>query len=355
MGVFYLNAIRNGIYASGVAILISQGFSPISVIGQSANSEELLATNSPFVVYLQNAPWIKDMVYVESQFHRAVSGDKPGKSDRTTWINATNHAAIQPSGLFIERLTGSPFGPKRTPDQRLVHGISDHYDWNAEIDENRIGRLSLSSKLPSEGASEKNLSTRNSKLVEKLVNRIRHFGLPPLRTNSFRLLDQNQFEAVTDEGFVLSAKIQASSNNNPLALTYILEEITNDVFSITYGYPHGGTLPTYFEYREMRNGRPYGIPTTNRILTVSYGIDESVAKGYSPSAFFTNLAIFTRILIESNGQRFLIKENGQASLIDESPPPPLPGKEKKGKAFTIIIIFLIAGGLVVWRVHQRNL
>jgi hypothetical protein len=67
----------------------------------------LLSTNAPFAVHLLNPPWIKEALFVSSELH--VAGEKQ------IWINATNRAAIRPNGMFLERLTASPFGPKPAP------------------------------------------------------------------------------------------------------------------------------------------------------------------------------------------------------------------------------------------------
>src|SRR5690242_17364602 len=92
-----------------VCLLISFGFARLAV-GQEATSN-LLTTNSPFVRYLQNPPWIKEMRYVQSMY--CAAGPAPGKIEEQTWIDDTNCFALQPNGMFYEEYTGSPFGPPR--------------------------------------------------------------------------------------------------------------------------------------------------------------------------------------------------------------------------------------------------
>jgi hypothetical protein len=332
------------------------GLPPVAATAQTADAN-LLTTNSPFVLYLQNPPWIKEMVYVESQ--PWVAHYPPPQIEKKGWDNITNRAAIQPSGIFREMLSDSSGGPARLPTERIVQGVSDHYYWNAHKDQpgTSISSLAFSSRRAEEGASEKNINFINYQRTKATIERIRYFGLPPLQTNSFKLAGHDQFEAQTADGYELDGKILTAANDHPLNLTYTLGGSTNDVFAIKYAYKAGEDLPAYFERTELRNGHLYGSPHTNWIESVNFGIDTTVTNGYSPSVFFTNMAIFTHMIMESNGQRYVIGESGDKKLIDETPPPQLPGQNGHGRGGVIvafIIIFLAAGGVAVWRLKQRS-
>lgn len=312
-----------------ILLLICLGFQAATGVAQEAASS-LLTTNSPFVLYLQDPPWIKEMFYVESQFWEA--GPAPGTITKKGCDNRTNRVAIQPSGFFFEPLSSSSGGEARFPTERIIQGSSGHYYWGAHKDqrggEQRGGEssLALSSKLKEEGASKENLSSIIGQNRKERIEQIRCFGLPSLRANTFKIAGYDQFEAQTADGFLLEGKILTASNNRPFALTYILGGGTDDVFSINYSYRSGEELPYYFMRQELRNGDAFGDPHTNWIEYVNYGTDVAITNGYSPYMFFTNLTIFNHLLIESNGHRYVIAQNGKRNPVDESSPHPLPGK-----------------------------
>ncbi|HET7625318.1 MAG TPA: hypothetical protein VFM25_08630, partial [Verrucomicrobiae bacterium] len=62
--------------------------------GASASSEPLLTTNSPFVLYMQNPPWIKELIFIKNAF--AEGGPVPGQINVKGWVYETNRLAIQP-------------------------------------------------------------------------------------------------------------------------------------------------------------------------------------------------------------------------------------------------------------------
>ena len=104
-----------------LAIMLWVWISPSAFGQDSSNSSgSLLTTNSPFVLYLQNPPWIKKLVFVENVFNEA--GPTPEHITLRAWVNETNVVAIQPSGMYLIRLTPPPpgFGPPASPKQLVV-------------------------------------------------------------------------------------------------------------------------------------------------------------------------------------------------------------------------------------------
>lgn len=333
-----------------IALTVCLG-QPISGVAQEVASG-LLTTNSPFVLYLNNPPWIKEMRFIQNAHWMA--GKTLQSINRQGWANLTNRVAIQPSGMYFESLSGSPGGPPWTNNQRLIQGTSDHYYWNAGINEAGEGVLSLSSRRPEDGAFKDNLSSRVMRIREHELDRVRYFGLPALATNSFILVNQDRFEAHTTDGFAINGNIVTASNNRPITLSYSIGDSGADVFAVKYSYDPSQKLPIYIERQDLRNGHPYGDTITNRIEYADYETDESITNGYMPKMFFTNLAVFTQILVESNGLRYVIGQNGKHHLVDESLPRPLPEKGGGKVTFFVIIVFLATSGLFILRVRQRN-
>jgi hypothetical protein len=332
-----------------VAVLATLGLQAMSALGQQLTSN-ILTTNSPFVGYLENPPWIKETTYVESHFHRVLEN---GEVKAQFWINMTNRGGIQPSGFFIEELTT----PKYSPVFKAVRGMSDHYYWSAQTNSKVGSSLSLSSRRAGEGESETNLDQIVGEEFREKLQRLRHFGLPALLTNSFRLIDRGQFKAQTVDGYEVQGKFLGVSNNRPLALRYNFEGATNDIVDIKYAYAPGEELPNYFEYVELRNGKPYHDPhsdwlhpVTNWILTLDYGIEEDISNGYTPAMFFSNLTNFT-IVISSNGMRYEAKQSGKLAPVDTSIPR-LPDRERRAPLIGALVIFLFVGGLTVWKLRS---
>lgn len=321
---------------------------PISTMAQTAG-DNLLTTNSPFVLYLQNPPWIKEMRYVESRISRI---GEQGKVVATFWAYHTNLAGIQPSGFFNEEL---PSPNKYTLDDKLIRGVSDRYYWSTQTNAKTGSSLLLSPTRPEEGGTESNSAQRVGKEFEEKLERFRHFGLPTLLTNSFKLVGHDRFEAQTKDGYALDGKILSATENRPLIITYSLGGATDDVFTVKYAYKPREDLPNYFECREFRHGKAYGNPhldwlrpVTNWIEKVNYGISEHITNGYSPNMFYTNLDTFS-ITIWSNGMRYAIGASGRRMAVPNYIPE-FPGSES-GHNFAFPIVFLIsllAGGFFVW-------
>ena len=84
-----------------------------------------LTTNSAFVLYLQNPPWIKKIAFRKSQL--LVGGKIIRHVDISRWFIESYEAAIQPGGVYYDRHfhhlpinNSTPVGPVR----RDVGGIS---------------------------------------------------------------------------------------------------------------------------------------------------------------------------------------------------------------------------------------
>ena len=334
-------------------LLVCLGFQAATGVAQEA-APSLLTTNSPFVLYLENPPWIKEMRYVISKFNVAKSAS--GQILSQGWINTTNRLAIQPSGMFFETLNPNPvpFTEPASPTQLLVLGVSDRYVWQGNIDSHLFA---FSSQIPEDGGSENNHLQIVTKVTQQWdINPVRYFGFPALRNNSFQLVGHDRFEAVTIADEPLAGEIMIASNNQVIQLKYGLKGNTNDYTMVTYKYGAGSELPNYLERKQLRqDGSKYGLDLTNWIEGVSYGTDSEIQKGYAYSMFFTNFAVFTQIVLESNGQRYLISQNGGMSSVNERFISPVFGKgHSRIVTIMFLIIFLAASVVFVWRISQRT-
>jgi hypothetical protein len=272
------------------------------------NSSDLVTTNSPFVVYLQNPPWIMEMQFVKARLNTKLS---PQNKIFQAWVNGTNRIAIQPSGMFWEDLTPNPvqFTEPASPTQRLVFGISEKNLWQGNIDSHMI---SFSYKNELLGGSESNHLQRLARIMtDRIIDPVRYFGLPALQVGTFRLVDGNGFTAITSRSQILEGRILTGSDGGVRQLQYWLDGNTNDYFLITYQYGEHGGLPNYIEQAAFRSGKIQpGICSTNWIEHATYGIDASVQNGYTYNMFFTNIASFELVCIESNGIQYLLSAQG---------------------------------------------
>jgi len=86
-------------------VLVGEGHT--ALLGANSGTVEpgaFLATNSEFVKYMINPPWIKQMTYM--RWMGIVSANAPDSEITTMkWLLETNLAAVQPRGFFEEQLT----------------------------------------------------------------------------------------------------------------------------------------------------------------------------------------------------------------------------------------------------------
>lgn len=331
----------------------------VSAEGTNAFVNTLLTTNSPFVLYLENPPWIKEMCFVENIFWEA--GPEPGQEKVKGWVESTNRVAIQPSGMYFELLNPSPvpFTPPASSTQKVVQGISDSYFWEANLDRHE---MSLSPRGAEEGGSENNRLPQLLQMEQQLdIGPARYFGFPPLSAGSFKLTAQNDFTAATTEGRLLSGEVLDAYNDRPIQLKYSLDNDPNNYVIITYRYG-SGELPIYFERHQPRNKFEYLRDKTNWILLANYGVDPTIHEGYRPSIFFSNLTVFSHVILESNEHRYVVMPFKEARQISETYtplPPTLPPTLPVHRAPRIIvaavlIVFFVGGGIFIWGVALRR-
>ena len=289
------------------------------------------------------------------------AGPEPGQEKVKGWVDSTNRVAIQPSGMFFELLNPSPvpYTPPASSTQKVVQGISDRYFWEANLDRHD---MSLSPRSAEEGGSENNRLQQLLKIEQQLdIEPTRYFGFPPLRAGSFKLTAQNHFMAATTEGRLLSGEILDAYNDRPTQLKYSLDTDPNNYVLITYRYG-SGELPNYFERHQPRNRYEYLRDKTNWILLANYGTDPTIHEGYSPSMFFSNLTVFTHVILESNEHRYVVMPNKEAKQISETYaplPPTLPPTLPLHQApriivAAILIVFFVGGGFFIWGVFLKR-
>lgn len=321
----------------------------------SSVSNTLLTTNSAFVRYLEAPPWIKNMTFVVNAFWQA--GPEPGKETWKGWVETTNRIAVQPSGMYFEPLNPNPtpLAPPTSPTQVDIQGISERYYWQANLDEHA---LSTSPQRADEGGSEDNRLQSLLRLEQEYaIQPVRYFGFPPLRPGSFHLTAQNRFVAVTTGGESLSGEVLDAYDNRPIKLRYSMDNDKNNYVLVTYRYG-SGELPDYFERHQPANRYKHARNKTNWILSANYGLDPNIHNGYSPSMFFSNLAIFTHIFLESNGQRYILMPNGQAKRTSGRytllPQLGSVQPQQRNIVRAILIVFLVGSGFFIWKVVRRQ-
>jgi hypothetical protein len=309
------------------------------------------------VEYLNSPPWIKEMLFVQSTYNEA--GSVPGKETIKGWVNVTNRMAIQPGGMFFESLTPNPvpFTVAASPTQRVVLGISDHFIWQGNIDSSLI---SISSRRAQEGGSSSNpLQTLVDLRLKWDINPARFFGFPPLQPGSLKL-SGDKFEALTTDDRAVKGEILDRSEGLPVRLQFALDNDLNEYTLINYKYSPNEQLPVYFDRVRIRNGHVFGLALTNWFRISNFGADSNIHGGYTPEMFFTNLNVFSTVIVESNGSRYSVTANGILRPVDERYIGPARIFDRRGsnKGLTVVIlfIFLVANGcfIVIIRLRQRK-
>jgi hypothetical protein len=337
-----LDRIRR-VTASGFLLCFLTQIVPCCFAGQPPTAvvraqSAWLSTNSAFAAYLWNPPWVKSVRYVQSMDYFAA--DEPGDKEQELWVNATNEAAVQPTGMFIWQLTPAPFGPRPRKGDKHVVGVSSAYFWIA--DQTSHG-LELSPRPPARGASGRNGTEIVVRQLRSDLERVRHFGLPAVRPHSFRLFSDGAFEAETSEHRVLRGKITAGSRTRPLALEYRFLGEPGRRVSVTYSYRSAhGALPSSFRYAEWRGGRLFR-QYTNWTEKVRLGVDEPVRAGYRPSMFISNLDVLRTVRLWSNGTRYALTGQGRLRTV----PDIVPGVPGRGRGHLAGVVCLLAAFAVL--------
>lgn len=313
-----------------------------------------ISTNSALVAYLEDTPWLVDVLFVASSFNVAASPS--GEIKYQDWILATNRAAVQPSGLYFEMLNPNPpkFTTPATSTQRVVLGMSDKHIWQGNID-SRL--LSYSSRDPKLGWSDSNLLQLVAKNFEKnQIDPVRYFGFPALLKNSFQLVGGSNIKATTGDGELLEGSILAMTNGLVSEVRYGIISKNDDYFILRYGYKNNEKLPSYIERKQFHNdGTEFGLPLTNWIEKISYGVDPGATNGYSYSTFFRNAGVFSQIIMESNGQRHLVSVKGDLTpVVEKWTPQVIPNRANKFFAGLILVVFLVGSSYFVWKVGSRR-
>lgn len=340
----------------------------------SIAGEKLLTTNSPFVVYMQNPPWIKEMQFKKGW---SVEVGAAGKMRMSPPVTATFNASIQPSGFYFERHNPPPvpgfsipndphppaqgLTPPYNPDERGMGGISKDYFWTIYWGGSSTGAerdLNLDPRRLEEGGLDKNETRSLLGLYFIDMENIRFFGLPELRPNSFELLEDNQFKAVTVKGELLNGKILSARDGKPLELAYNVDtEPKGSSHSIRYLYGDNQPLPNYFEVGQALNGRAFGAPQISSIDRMELGLDDKIQGGYSPSMFFPDLGKFNHVIVWSNGVDYTLKPNGGMIANNHMQLPPVfpNSKLERPKLARMVMLTIIFGSAVVaWAVMRRT-
>jgi hypothetical protein len=246
-----------------------KGFITLACINQFARGDSidhlggLLTTNSPFVLYLENPPWVKEIQFKQGHFFEI--GKTPDQIDRTQWADMEMRGAIQPSGFYLETLTASPpgFGPPPLPGRRTLGGSSIDYFWTAFYSgsSNNVPHvLTWFPQRPEAGASPSNYPQETVKNYFNILETIRFLGLPVLQTNSLRLGDMNQFNTVKNDGSLVAGNILKAINGKPLILNYTIDSDPSSLFQVIYYYTNGQDLPVGFDLIAPQKSNFYTPP-----------------------------------------------------------------------------------------------
>jgi hypothetical protein len=347
----------------------------ISFAAAEARVDSLATDNSPFVQYMQDPPWIRQM-----QFRQVFSDKKaaPGQTPEVTApLLATYKGAIQPSGLyFVRRLPPPPPGgmtipndpdpPARgkvmpyDPERRGAGGISkDHY-WAVfwEGSSPAAGReLTLDPQSPNKGGSAENQLRVLIQLYDEDMERVRFFGFPALLAHSFTVTESNTFSALTSKKVHISGQFLSATNGRPESLQYTLDnEAKNSFHHLTYHYreKNDTMLPDYFEETRIASGRAFGYPEGCWIDQLDAGMDEKVTAGYEPSLFFEMKGI-NHTVLWSNGVDYTVASDGGMIANNHVQPSVFAGKTVRRPALarSVMISIIFLSIMAAWAVLRR--
>jgi len=175
----------------------------------------------------------------------------------------------------------------------------------------------LSPRKENEGACESNNPQKLASWKEDYLEKIRHFGLPALRPNSFILRNDGGFSATTRDGTNVSGKVLMTEAFRPMTLLYSVEGPPTEVFKVSYRYRSTNMLPSYIEVCKAgsKDKPPDDLVSMVSINQVEYGIDPNGAAGYKPSQFYPDMQIFTWIEEWKNGQRYMVNADGSFTEV----------------------------------------
>jgi hypothetical protein len=325
-------------------------------------SVEMVDPNSPFVLHLQDPPWIKEIHFRMSQVFAI--GKTPGLTETNVCGIESLKAALQPNGMYFERITTA--FPKGTPMMRMAKkrgggGISEDDYWSAFWGGDAPGdmrTITSEPRRPELGASGKNGVHGSMEIQRKQLQMVRFFGFPELRPNSFNLTGQDQFQAVTADDQVMHGKILTVSRGRPLTLKYTIPGRPEG--SIAYQYDGDETLPDYFVL-VLRQGGKFvgGTPRTNWIEHAEYGLDDKNTNGYPAAMVFGDIGRFNHVVVWSNGVDYQVGPKGRMFVNGHAK----PGQQRAftgvamrrsvlGRAFTLFLVFLSA--MAAWAVLRQH-
>lgn len=292
-------------------------------IARAQENAAPLNTNSAFVSYLRNPPWIKEVRFKRSQFVR-VSANATHPKATNLWVIESYQAAMQPSGFYSERLPFPLPPPLSSPHYTNglgANGTSKNYYWAGFYGGNGAddARVLYLEPQPSEpGASEKNGVHTSLEFYREHLEGIRFLGFPLLRPDSFQIGAGNSFTAVKGNGDRLDGRILEANKNRPTTLVYTNMGIE---VLVKYEYPEGQPLPNSFEIIQNGHGKLAVPPQTNWIDQIEYGLNDSITNGYSPAMLFADMSKFNHIVVWSNGVDYTLGPHGDMFARNHTPPP----------------------------------
>src|SRR5215469_7023405 len=137
--IFFSMGLRSQIIERILAVSVGWGFLLLlNLVGAAARGEgdAVITSSSPFILYLENPPWVKSMHFKTSQTLQKEVGEKV--TERNVIIESYE-AAIQPGGFYFARREPSIPGvnwpnaipPRHDPSERGMGGVCDDYYWTA--------------------------------------------------------------------------------------------------------------------------------------------------------------------------------------------------------------------------------
>jgi RNA polymerase sigma factor (sigma-70 family) len=322
---------------AGLALAAGTAIVAITYVAEAAhapNKVPTLSQQSPFVRYLSDPPWIKKLQFAHGQFSGPGFLNTNDPPPPPAWLVMTNTFGVQPSGSYFMSFSSKP-------GVRSVSGVNDQNYWTAQ---ERAKWLGITPVAPDATFGVPSIETSRPRMEE-----LRHLGLPGLRPGTFAMHEDGTFTATTLKDELLEGRILKVSNDRPLALTYhVTSDSPNHIRqvasgTITYRYASAtaplpeniGLSDQAWASLQLLNGRESTtgaggslLPSTNYILSVEYGLDESISNGYWPSMFFPDVDQYRRtVYMVSNGVDYIdgvarqppeVKMGGQGTVTNRA-------------------------------------
>jgi hypothetical protein len=273
-------------------------------------------TYSNFTDYMTNRTWIKEMTF-----------DLSRKTEGFTTLKAS----LQPSGMFFQYLTNSPY------HYLYVFGESEDEYWQTTPTV-----IDVAMKKPEMGGSESNRLQTICQTRKRQILYVLNIGIDGLDNQNIKWLSQNEFTSPLLDWLgeptsgKIDVKIESFYEGLPDHLECEITGIGHQHLQIFCRYASAVLPPSEVDIKKTAGGKVSFL--TNIIQNISFGLRDDAIHGFMPTNFFLGKHGSATLEIESNGFAYAVHTNGTLQLISKAKTFP---KEEMSRTRNVVIIRII--------------